>query len=82
MPIVDSELEVRESIQLQDCFVAGSLYSELRDVKLSLDRLLQYPIILFSRNSRARMAITELFQSYGYHLKPEIEVGSVIFSLS
>ncbi|MGG4147691.1 LysR family transcriptional regulator substrate-binding protein, partial [Paenibacillus algorifonticola] len=27
--------------------------------------------------SRARMAITELFQSFGYMLKPEIEVGSV-----
>jgi DNA-binding transcriptional LysR family regulator len=39
--------------------------------------LLRYPIILFSRNSRARMGITELFQSFGYTLKPEIEVGSV-----
>ncbi|OCT13586.1 LysR family transcriptional regulator [Paenibacillus pectinilyticus] len=77
MPIADPELEVRESFQLQDCFVAGSLYSELQNVVLSLDMLLQYPIILFSRNSRARMAITELFQSYGHQLKPEIEVGSV-----
>ncbi|MEX1031363.1 MAG: LysR family transcriptional regulator [Paenibacillaceae bacterium] len=77
MPIVDSQLEVRESIQLQDCFVAGARYAELKDVVLSLDMLLQYPVILFSRNSRARMAVTELFQSYGYKLKPEIEVGSV-----
>ncbi|MBW7455120.1 LysR family transcriptional regulator [Paenibacillus sepulcri] len=77
MPIGDSQLEVRESIQLQDCFVAGARYAELKDVVLSLDMLLQHPVILFSRNSRARMAITELFQSYGYTLKPEIEVGSV-----
>ncbi|KRE25182.1 LysR family transcriptional regulator [Paenibacillus sp. Soil522] len=77
MPIVDSQLEVRESIQLQDCFVAGARYAELKEKVLSLDMLLQYPVILFSRNSRARMAITELFQSYGYTLKPEIEVGSV-----
>ena len=77
MPIVDSQLEVRESIQLQDCFVAGARYAELKDTVLSLEMLLQYPIILFSRNSRARMAITELFQSYGYKIKPEIEVGSV-----
>ncbi|MCY9698399.1 LysR family transcriptional regulator [Paenibacillus alginolyticus] len=77
MPIVDSQLDVRESFQLQDCFVAGALYSELKGAVLSLDMLLQYPIILFSRNSRARMAITELFQSYGHNLKPEIEVGSV-----
>jgi len=77
MPIIDSQLEVRESIQLQDCFVAGARFAELKEVVLSLDKLLQYPVILFSRNSRARMAITELFQSYGFTLKPEIEVGSV-----
>lgn len=77
LPIVDSQLEVRESFQLQDCFVAGARYSELKDMVLTLDMLLQYPVILFSRNSRARMAITEIFQSYGHKLKPEIEVGSV-----
>ncbi|WP_135556637.1 LysR family transcriptional regulator [Paenibacillus cymbidii] len=77
MPIVDSHLEVRESYQLQDCFVAGALYGELKDKVLTVEMLLQYPVILFSRNSRARMAITELFHSYGHTLKPEIEVGSV-----
>lgn len=77
MPIVDSQLDVRESVQLRDCFVAGESYIALKDEVMSLDRLLQHPVILFSRNSRARMAITELFNSYGYTLKPEIEVGSV-----
>ncbi|WP_373228684.1 LysR family transcriptional regulator [Cohnella sp.] len=77
MPIIDSQLEVRESFQLQDCFVAGARYAELQDMVLSLDMLLQHPVILFSRNSRARMTITEIFQSYGHTLKPEIEVGSV-----
>ncbi|WP_276357957.1 LysR family transcriptional regulator [Cohnella caldifontis] len=77
MPIVDPQLKVRESFQLQDCFVAGARYAELKDKTLSLEQLLQYPVILFSRNSRARMTITELFQSYGLTLKPDIEVGSV-----
>lgn len=77
MPIVDPQLTVRESFQLHDCFVAGNHYAELKDQALSLEMLLQYPIILFSRNSRARMAITETFQSYGLTLKPDIEVGSV-----
>ncbi|WP_054024837.1 LysR family transcriptional regulator [Bacillus sp. FJAT-28004] len=77
MPIVDSQLEVLRGIELQDCFVAGARYIELKDRVLSLEQLLQYPIILFSRNSRVRMAITELFENYGYQIKPEIEVGSV-----
>ncbi len=77
LPIVDPQLKVRESFQLQDCFVAGSHFAQLKDKVLTLDMLLQYPVILFSRNSRARMAVTEEFQRYGYTLKPEIEVGSV-----
>ncbi|WP_309121202.1 LysR family transcriptional regulator [Paenibacillus sp.] len=77
MPIVEPQLEVKESFQLQDCFVAGARYAELRGKTLSLQELLRHSIILFSRNSRARMAITELFQHYGYSIKPEIEVGSV-----
>lgn len=77
MPILDSQLEVKESIKLQDCFVAGARYEELKGEVLTLERLQQYPIILFSRNSRARMTISELFQNYGYSIKPEIEVGSV-----
>ncbi|WP_274362868.1 LysR family transcriptional regulator [Paenibacillus thermotolerans] len=77
MPIVDSRLKVRESFQLQDCFVAGCHFDHLKNQVLSLDQLLRYPVILFSRNSRARMTITEVFQSYGLTLKPDIEVGSV-----
>jgi len=77
LPIVDPQLAVTETIQLRECFVAGARYADLKGKVLSLDSLLQYPIILFSRNSRARMAITELVHGYGYAIKPAIEVGSV-----
>jgi len=77
MPIVDPQLQAMETYRLQDCFVAGSRYEHLKGEVLPLERLLEYPIILFSRNSRARMTITELFQSKGFALRPEIEVGSV-----
>lgn len=77
MPIVDSQLEVTESIELQDCFVAGERYAELKGQAMSMEQLMEHPVILFSRNSRVRMAITELFEKYGHELKPDIEVGSV-----
>ncbi|WP_379135285.1 LysR family transcriptional regulator [Paenibacillus sp. sgz500958] len=77
IPINDPQLEVRQGLQLQDCFIAGCHYAELNNKVLSIEELLQYPIILFSRSSRARMAITDLFQGYGYELKPKFEVGSV-----
>ncbi len=77
MPIGDPQLEVRETWQLQDCFVAGERYVDLKNRTMSLKNLLDYPIILFSRNSRARISITELYHSYGLNLRPEFEVGSV-----
>ncbi len=77
LPISDSQLEINLGIELQDCFVAGSQFSELKCQTLSMEQLLRYPIILFSRNSRARSAITELFREHGHELTPQIEVGSV-----
>ncbi|WP_042203211.1 LysR family transcriptional regulator [Paenibacillus camerounensis] len=78
IPIADPQLEVWQGLQLQDCFVAGSShYPELNEKVLTIGELLRYPIILFSRRSRARAAVSDLFRGYGYELKPEIEVGSV-----
>lgn len=77
LPISDTQLEINRGIELQDCFVAGSQFSELKGQMLSMEQLLDYPIILFSRNSRARTAITELFREHGHELTPQIEVGSV-----
>ncbi|MBY9082443.1 LysR family transcriptional regulator [Paenibacillus sp. HN-1] len=76
-PILDPQLTVMESYGLKDCFVAGDKYAKLKGQVLTLDQLLRYPIILFSRNSRARTAITELVEQQGYQLTPDIEVGSV-----
>lgn len=78
IPIADPQLEVWQGLQLQDCFVAGSShYPELNGKVLTIEELLRHPIILFSRRSRARAAVSDLFRGYGYELKPEIEVGSV-----
>ncbi|CAM4514371.1 LysR family transcriptional regulator [Paenibacillus typhae] len=78
IPIADPQLEVWQGLQLQDCFIAGSShYPELKDKVLTIEELLRHPIILFSRRSRARTAVSDLFRGYGYELKPEIEVGSV-----
>src|SRR5690606_25362828 len=46
LPITDPQLEFREGIVLQDCFVAGERYAELNGVELTLEELTNYPIIL------------------------------------
>lgn len=77
MPVADEQLHIDEGIPLQDCFVAGPKYRELAGRELTMEELLQYPIILFSSNSNSRGFITGLFQERGLELQPEIELGSV-----
>jgi len=77
MPLNDPQLDIRESITLQDCFVAGQKYKELQSRTLALPQLLDYPIIIFSRNSHSRHAITKLVHEHGCKLEPKFELGSV-----
>jgi DNA-binding transcriptional LysR family regulator len=77
LPVSDDQLQITEGIRLQDCFVAGPKYKELSERELTMEELLQYPIILFSTNSSSRGFITGLFQEHGLTLEPEIELGSV-----
>lgn len=77
LPVDDDHIHVKEGIALQDCFVAGPKYRELIQKNVTLEELLQYPIILFSRNSNSRNLITGFFREHGLSLEPEIELGSV-----
>jgi DNA-binding transcriptional LysR family regulator len=78
MPVDDAQLAVRETIEIQDCFVAGPKYSHLaQDGELSMARLAEHPIILFSRNSSSRRFIQDVAASHGVDLVPEIELASV-----
>lgn len=77
MPVHDAQLEVREGIMLQDTFVAGPKYEALKGKKLTLEELLRYPLVMFSRSSHSRSAVTRLFREQGHRLEPEFELGSV-----
>lgn len=77
MPVADEQLQITEGIVLQDCFVVGPKYKYLSEREVSMEELLQVPIILFSSNSNSRRFITGLFQERGLTLEPEIELGSV-----
>lgn len=77
MPVSDPQLNIKTGITIQDCFVAGPKYKEIIGKVITLERLMDYPIILFSRNSHSRIAITQFFLEQGFQLEPEFELGSV-----
>lgn len=77
LPLQEPSLAVVEAIQVQDCFVAGTRFTELAQTPIPLARLVQYPIILFTKTSSSRRFVQDFAASHGVLLEPEIELASV-----
>jgi len=61
----------------QDCFIASrKFYGELEHKALSLNELLNYPILMLDRNSTTSEFLHTLFQQHQLDLVPEIELSS------
>ena len=70
-------LEVRESMELQDCFVAGASFKPLPDHPLNMQQLQSFPLLMLERASGTRSYIDLFAQKQGVTLNPEIELGSI-----
>jgi LysR family transcriptional regulator, cyn operon transcriptional activator len=77
LPLKDDALTIRETITVQDIFVAGTRYAHLAGGEVALNELIRYPIVLFSKNSSSRRFVQEFALSHGVALEPEIELASV-----
>ncbi|CAG7620033.1 HTH-type transcriptional regulator YofA [Paenibacillus solanacearum] len=78
LPLEDKQIHVREGMAIQDGFVAGVRYREqLADRAVSLQELLEYPLILLERGSSTRRYVDRYAESQGVQLRPEFELGSV-----
>lgn len=62
--------------KFQDVFVANNSYSELKNKKVSLKELLNYPILMLDRQSTTSEFLHNLFQQHQLDLVPEIELSS------
>jgi DNA-binding transcriptional LysR family regulator len=63
-------------MQLNDIFVAGEKFSELKDKVSSFEELKKYPLIVLEKKTAARQALDRYLQTIGIMLEPSIEVGS------
>ncbi|MCR8629819.1 LysR family transcriptional regulator [Paenibacillus radicis (ex Xue et al. 2023)] len=73
----DNKINVQESIPITDCFVAGVKHKYLSETPISLEALLQQPIILLEKGSSIRTFIDTFAESQSLTIKPEIELGSI-----
>ncbi len=77
LPISDPHISIQESIVIHDCFLTGAAYKHLAESPISLQKLLENPIILLEKGSSTRAYLDHFAEGHGLSMKPEIELGSV-----
>ncbi len=73
----DAEVNISESIfLLNDIFIAGEAFAELKEKQLSVWDLQRYPLIMMEENTVARSSLERYAKSLGVSLQPAVEVDS------
>ena len=73
---IPNDFNTKKLKTIQDCFVANSNYSYLKDKVISLNELNNYPLILMSKGSNTRYFLDEFCLSNNIKLVPEMELAS------
>jgi LysR family transcriptional regulator, cyn operon transcriptional activator len=77
LPVEDKQLVIRESMELQDCFIAGPAYRQLEGRAHTLEELAGYPMLMLEKGSSSRAYIDEYAAGQGIVIQPAIELGSL-----
>lgn len=78
LPIADDEdIVIEKSIAfLNDIFIAGERFAELKGKELSVKDLQKYPLLLMEEHTVARESIKRYGINHGVYFKPAVEVNS------
>ena len=76
LPIQDDDLEVIECMSVQDTFVAGNDFSNLKDKIFSREEISNLPLILLENKANSRKYVDKVFLESGQVLTPSIELGA------
>ena len=70
------ELSVTHLSDFQDYFIAGNDFSRLKDRKISLEELLNYPLVSMEKSTLTRNFFDQVFASHGLDPEPDIELAT------
>ncbi|MGE4271809.1 MAG: LysR family transcriptional regulator [Desulfitobacterium sp.] len=76
LPIHDEHLKVIPCKEIQDIFVCGEKYKKITEAPISLENLMELPLIFLERNSNSRMYVENFLKKKGYPISPAFELGS------
>lgn len=74
---IDSSMVIREFYKFSDIFIGGNDFTGLRDRNVSLNELMDYPLLMLEKNTTTSQYINSVFESKGLILSPEIELTSI-----
>lgn len=76
LPINNDQLQVIPCKEIQDIFVCGDKFKKLTKKPISLEYLLEMPLIFLEKKSNSRMFVEHFFKKRGLHVSPVFELGS------
>lgn len=78
LPVEDADgIVIEKSIQfLNDIFIAGERFGELKGKEISVQDLQKYPLLLMEDNTVSREAVNHYGVSHGVNFEPAVEVNS------
>lgn len=71
------DLEIHKVCEIQDIFIAGPQFKELKNKTLTLNELSKYPIICLDENTITKKYLSDFFLSNGLSLEPEFELATM-----
>jgi DNA-binding transcriptional LysR family regulator len=77
LPLEDKQLVTKEILTVQDCFVAGPKFKHVAVEEISIQELVQYPLIVFPQPMTSRHFLDSFVQSHGVAVAPHLEMGSL-----
>ena len=82
MPFEDGDVKLHGSVaHLNDIFVAGRHYTDLKERVIPLRELEKYPLLMIEENTVARKALRAFCDTLGIHLNPDVEVANWDFMI-
>jgi DNA-binding transcriptional LysR family regulator len=77
MPYFDNQLDFKNIMEVQDCFITGEKYRHLSYKMQPLYEIVNYPLILLERNSNSRLYIDKYFANNSVCVVPDFELGNI-----
>lgn len=71
------QLNFKNLMSVQDCFIAGEKYKHLHYEMQPLSEIVKYPILLLEKNSNSRLYIDQYFLNNSIPVTPAFELGNI-----